>query len=196
MKIIYRGYFKKEKLPIADLPEHAVKFKEPSSQTKLYLVSSLFLVPSLLLVALFVHLKQIILGSATNELTSWGILAAVLAVVPHEFLHAICFKRASVVHVFLMAGGMCVCCTDPVSKARFIFMSLLPNLVFGVLPLIVWLFVPYSAFSNHLYTFGVISLLCGVGDYMNVFNALVQMPKGSIQQLSGFNSYWYRLEVK
>jgi len=42
-----------------------------------------------------------------------------------------------------------------------------------------------------LFSFSISSLLLGVGDYVNVFNAAWQMPKNSITQLSGFHSYWY-----
>jgi hypothetical protein len=87
---------------------------------------------------------------------------------------------------------MFVTSAQPVTKARFIFLSLFPNLVFGWLPLAVWTFLPYNgAYSNHLFTFAFFSILFGVGDYMNAFNAARQMPKGSMQQISGFNSYWY-----
>ena len=32
----------------------------------------------------------------------------------------------------------------------------------------------------------------GFGDYMNVFNALTQMPRGARTYLYGFHSYWYQ----
>ena len=31
----------------------------------------------------------------------------------------------------------------------------------------------------------------GIGDYYNVINALIQMPKGARTYLYGFHSYWY-----
>lgn len=71
-------------------------------------------------------------------------------------------------------------------------MSLMPSIVFGLLPLILWLFIPeHNQISNFLLCFGSINLLVGAGDYLNVFNALVQMPKGAVTQMSGFHSYWY-----
>lgn len=82
--------------------------------------------------------------------------------------------------------------THPTTKIRFIMISLCPNLILGVLPLVVWLFLPPNLFiSNVIFSFGSINLLTGCGDLMNVFNALTQMPKGSYQQISGFNSYWF-----
>ena len=43
---------------------------------------------------------------------------------------------------------------------------------------------------------GFIGIPSGIGDYMNVFNALTQMPKGAKTYLNGFNSYWYLPEEK
>lgn len=66
------------------------------------------------------------------------------------------------------------------------------------------MFVPkyFSGFSS-LYDFliypnivflGLFGLICigmGFGDYINVYNAIKQMPKGAKTYLSGMHSYWY-----
>ena len=79
------------------------------------------------------------------------------------------------------------------SKSRFIFLCLLPNIIFGFIPLIIWIFLPndIGPISQIVFTFAFCSIGMGAGDYLNVFNASIQMPKGSMTQLSGFNSYWY-----
>ena len=67
-------------------------------------------------------------------------------------------------------------------------MSMLPNIVFGLIPFIVFLI------DHDFYLIGIASCYCiamGFGDYINVFNALTQMPKGAKTFLSGFHSYWY-----
>ena len=66
-------------------------------------------------------------------------------------------------------------------------MSLLPNLVFGFLPFVLFLLQPQWSILG---TLGVISIGCGVGDYYNVYNALTQVPKGAIIYNKGFHSYW------
>ena len=38
---------------------------------------------------------------------------------------------------------------------------------------------------------GAMAIPMGAGDYLNVFNALTQMPKGARTYLHGFNSWWY-----
>ena len=36
----------------------------------------------------------------------------------------------------------------------------------------------------------------GIGDYYNIINALIQMPKGAKTYLYGFHSYWYLPEER
>lgn len=87
---------------------------------------------------------------------------------------------------------MFVVSTHPVSRTRFIVLSLLPTFVLGWLPLILWAVLPYQeAYSNLLFPSSILTILTGVGDYLNVYNAARQMPKGSMQQMSGFHSYWF-----
>ncbi len=194
MNFIFRGTLKKEKMPIADLPERAVKFKEPNNQGTLILVSTLFYIPVILIAVGFYLIKSLMYGESlqlTYNMLLVTLLISLLTIIPHEFLHGLCFSKDQEKHIFFIIGGMCIACTEPISKARFIFMSLLPNIIFGFIPMIIWLFVPGGDFSNYLFAFSAICLSFGCGDYMNVFNAMVQMPKGSVQQLSGFNSYWY-----
>ena len=68
-------------------------------------------------------------------------------------------------------------------------MSLLPNMVFAVISYIVFL-IP-----REWLICGLVGAFCtsmGFGDYINVFNALTQMPKDAKTFLYGFHSYWYR----
>lgn len=184
-----------DELPKGDLPSTAVKFREPTSPLMLNICALLFAVPVVLAVFVAVYIKYEGQKGMFDIINSWGIIIAFLTVIPHELLHAIAFPKQSEVCVWYSSRYLLafVHTTAPTSKRRFIFLSLLPNIIFGLIPFIVWLFLPSEAvsLSNFVYSFSFINLLCGVGDYMNVFNALTQMPKNSITQLSGFNSYWY-----
>jgi len=145
-------------------------------------------------VGLFLLGSRLLHGELVVSVTFLGWLLSILTFVPHEYLHAIFFGKMAEVELFIAPKQLAlfVISTQPVTKARFIFLSLFPNLVFGWLPLAVWMILPHNiVFSDHLLTFSVLSILFGIGDYMNVFNAARQMPKGSMQQLSGFNSYWF-----
>ncbi|MBR4395108.1 MAG: DUF3267 domain-containing protein, partial [Eubacteriaceae bacterium] len=82
---------------------------------------------------------------------------------------------------------------ETMSKRRFIFMSLLPNIVFGFIPYVLWLIFPDWVF---LAIFGALNISSGAGDYINVFNGLTQMPRGSRTYIYGMHSYWYMPEKK
>ena len=77
---------------------------------------------------------------------------------------------------------------ETMSKSRFIFMSLLPNIILGIVPYILGMIFPDFTFGLVL---GIFAASMGAGDYYNVYNALTQMPKGSRTYLYQFNSYWY-----
>ncbi|WP_186580340.1 DUF3267 domain-containing protein [Aquibacillus kalidii] len=197
MKLVWKGIYKdKDQLPVGNLPPDAVKFKEPDSMLQLNVVASLFVIPVFILIGLAIFLKSLLTDNIFEMgiFNFWGIILAFLMILPHEFLHAIVFPKNKEVELWFSPASLMafVVSTAPISKARFIFLSLLPNLVFGVLPLLIWIFLPYDlVITDLVFSFASFSLLFGIGDYLNVWNATFQMPKGSIQQLSGMNSYWY-----
>ncbi len=202
MKLVYKGSFKsEEQLPKGELPEGAVKFVEPQSPEELTKAALHFAVPAMLLIALVTVLSAIFSGGIKLNILSpyfyFGALLFIAALLPHELLHAICFGKGHVVELYISPKNamLFVTCIQPISKRRFIFMSLLPNVVLGWLPLLIWAILPYGeVYSNLLFSFSVMAILGGVGDYLNVYNALRQMPKGSMQQLHGFQSYWFMPE--
>ena len=59
--------------------------------------------------------------------------------------------------------------TESMSKARFIFLSLLPNVIFGFIPFVIFMINPVFIWLG---TFGIMSIAMGFGDYINVFNAI------------------------
>jgi hypothetical protein len=199
MTLIYKGRYKSEdQLPKGNLPANAVRFKEPDSPGMVNLVAGLISIPVIIVViAVALASARWHGGIVMNPNPAWnlpGILMSFLIMVPHEFLHAVWFGRQAEVELYIAPSKMMmfVISTQPISKGRFIWLSLFPNLVLGWLPFLIWTVMPdRSALSNLLLFFSVFTILMGGGDYMNIFNALRQMPKGSMQQLSGFHSYWY-----
>ena len=190
MKLHYRG---KYNLDPASIPhgEHrpgAVPFREFQSAKALAIaanlasfgVLALLLVPALFRAPFLQHRLPMILGFTTP----------LAALVPHELLHALCFKGDVYFYTNLSQGMLFVAGPEDMSKARFVFMSLLPNLVFGFLPYLLGMLfgVPF------LLAFGALSASMGAADYFNVFNALTQMPRGARTYLYQFNSYWYMPE--
>ena len=198
MKLIYRGrYTGESQLPRADLPPGAVPFREPADTAALNLAAMKWSLLALAAAAALGVVTIPLRGGLVLGAGFWfmaGFAASFLTLLPHELLHGACFGRGAEVHLFVSPKDLMafVVCTKPISKGRFIFMSLLPNLVFGWGPFLLWCLTPYGgAWSDGLLWFSLCCISFGGGDYMNVWNALRQMPRGSVQQISGFHSYWY-----
>lgn len=185
MKLVYKGNFdgNPESLPGREHMPGAVPFKEMQDVKKFAVLMNMAaaVVMIVLMVLLFVR----------NGIGSYSIVGCILplfCLFPHEILHALCFKEEVCLYTCWSKGMLFVTGQETMSKGRFIFMSLLPNIVFG--------FVPYLLFMIHpqwkiFGTLGAISIGMGAGDYYNAFHAATQMPKGARTYLDKFNSYWY-----
>ena len=185
MRLHFKGKFdgNVDKLPNGELEKHenAVKFKEIDNIKKLMIIMNI--VAGVVMIVFWVIYSW---RAEIWELNWIGVILALLTLFPHEFLHAVCFKED--VDMYLADGGAFVCGTETMSKFRFIFMSLLPNIIFGFIPFIIFLIYPKMIILG---TLGVIGISMGAGDYYNVFNALTQMPKGARCFMEKQNTYWY-----
>ena len=117
-----------------------------------------------------------------------ALLLFLIGLFPHELLHAICFKEDVYLYTNFSHGMLFVAGPEDMSKSRFIFMSLLPNIVLGFIPYLIFVINPNWTLLG---IFASINISAGSGDYLNVFNAITQMPKGARTYLHHFNSYWY-----
>ena len=189
MKIVWKGKFdgNVEHLPHGEHKPGAVKFKEMDDPKKLGLLINLLAIPFYGATFLTFCLR-----AESFPFDNWGtIIGCILAfvsLIPHELLHAVCFQKEAQIYTDLKNGMLFVVGTEDMSKARFVFMSLLPNLVFGFVPFLIYLLFPSLTLLGAL---GAVSIPMGLGDYYNVFHALTQMPKGARTYLYGFNSWWY-----
>ena len=175
-------------LPNKEYREGSVEFKEfKSSKIQGIVTNALGFA---LIIPLFIFMwfySNLTLENLAPILFISSVVSFVL-LFPHEILHAICFKKDVYLYIYPQGGTLFVTGPEDMSKARFIFLSLLPNIVFGIIPFMIYLFFP------NLYILGGIAVGCviqGIGDYLNAFNALTQMPKGSRTYLYGEKSYWY-----
>lgn len=190
MKLIYKGEFSGnvEDIPHGEHKPGAVMFKEPTDIKKFSLIMNIV---AFALTIILIVILGIRAGSGLAE--KWyalliGCGLSMLSLFPHELLHAICFKGTVYLYTNFKQGMLFVTGPEDMSKARFVFMSMLPNLVFGFIPFIIFLIFPKLIILGAL---GAIAIGMGAGDYMNVFNAVTQMPKGARTYVYSFNSYWY-----
>lgn len=190
MKLHYRGKYNLDPatLPTCKHQPNAVKFKEVDSTKELAVIANGMAIALMILLAIPVYLKyKGLLFDYFDEMMV-GAMLPLLTMFPHELLHALCFKEDVYLYTNFKQGLLFVVGCETMSKQRFIFMSLLPNIVFGFLPyMISFLGIQYLTLA----VLGVIAIGMGAGDYYNVFNALTQMPKGARTYLYQMNSYWY-----
>lgn len=189
MNLIYKGKFSGdlETLPKREHPPGAKPFKEADNMKKLSIMMNLSAVGIFIILGVVFVFRTDISKVHYLELF-FASIASMLILFPHELLHAICFKKEVFLFTNLKQGMLFVVGIEDMSRGRFIFMSLLPNLVFGLIPFIVFIINPTYTFLG---MFGILAIGMGAGDYYNVFNALTQVPKEAIVYLSGMHSYWY-----
>ena len=164
----------------------AVKFKEAEDSKKLSIIANSLAVLILAVLAILAICRAGLHFDSIQFFIGYAI--SMLTVFPHELLHAICFKEDVFLYTNSRQGMLFVVGTESMTKARYIFMSLFPNIVFGLVPYVIGMFMPDNIW---LLTWGALSLSMGAGDYYNVYNAVTQMPKGAMTYLHRFNSYWY-----
>lgn len=183
MKFHYAGKYNGDEnsLPKREHPENYVPFKEHDMKTFAVIMNILAIIITVCLI-LAVYLMS-------KEVSLLGIVLSLASLVPHEFLHALCFKDDVYMYQNLKQGMLFVAGTEDMSKARFIFMSLCPNIVFGFIPFILFLIFPNLTVLG---TMGAFAVGSGAGDYYNVFNALTQVPKDAKIYMSGVHTYWYK----
>lgn len=196
MKFVVKGKFKSlDDLPNAELPANAKCYEEPDDldeitmQAMKYGFMALGIAIAAYLGKYFgagfdnIHILPLILG----------IPASYLMIIPHEILHGICYPRGAIVEIWsaIDHGMFFVTSGYPISKARFIWMSLFPSILFGLIPLIIVIFMPVSWWEDFLFSFAASNLVHGAGDYLNVVNTFKQVPKKAKVANSGIHTYWW-----
>ena len=77
------------------------------------------------------------------------------------------------------------------SKGHFIFKCLLPSIVLGFIPFIIFWINPKLTV---LATLGMLGIATAAGDFYNVRNALRQVPKGARIYQHKYETFWYMPE--
>ncbi len=175
-------------LPHKDHHPNAVPFREADDMKTMSLIANTgCILIMLLLVIPFLLLGMKYIPGNAIWMVVGGILGG-LSLLPHELLHAICYKKDVYLYHDFAQGLMFVVGTEDMSKSHFIFMCLCPNIVLGMIPYLTFLLFPHLV---GLGLFGIICIGMGFGDWINVYNAIKQMPDNAKTYLCGMHSYWY-----
>lgn len=190
MKLIYKSEYdgNPDHLPTNGIKEGSVKFKEIDDITKAGVLFNVIAAIIMIILIIILMIRYSFLTIIDSPAFMIGAIGSLVVLFPHELLHALCFKEEVYLYTAWKKGMVFVLGLEPMTKKRFIFMSLLPNLVFGFIPYFLALTIPQLSFLG---VFGALCIGMGAGDYYNVFNALTQMPKGSYAYMHKMNTYWY-----
>ncbi len=188
MKLHYNGKYNldPDSLPHGEHQPNTHQFKEAENPQALAMIANAIGVIVLIIAFIPAYVKY--QGQLFTLQTFVAVYVSLLLLFPHELLHAICFKKDVYLYTLFSKGMLFVIGPETISKSRFIGMSLLPNIVLGLIPYILGMYIWESTF---LTVVGILCLSIGGGDYYNVFNAATQMPKGARTYLYKFNSFWY-----
>ncbi|MEF9952309.1 MAG: DUF3267 domain-containing protein [Clostridium sp.] len=202
--IKYMGKYESEgQLLTGELDPRAVKYDEPNSISEILnmgvkLFSPMFII---LFIFIFIRLRFWSVSIGDINFVSLGIALVVgfvlqiVLVFVHEILHAVSFPRKARKEVWIKPSEFVafVYSNEIVSKARFIWMSLCPNIILGFIPYLLWMagiFGLDSLLSKIVIITAIFNIMSGVGDYLNVYLTIKQVPKGGLVQSYGFHSYW------
>jgi len=194
--IKYRGkYIKESQLNKDKLPSNAVIFKEPNSITSALLLGSIISLPIMICMTIGLVLK---IGSINNIKLGVYIALPILVIILsllHEIIHGLCFPKEFEKEIWVKfnEGALFVYCNKQVSKKRFIWVCVSPNLILGFIPFLLFIIGVFDFNNNISNLVGLISwsmTLGGIGDYLNIYNAVKQVPKNAYVFNYGFHSFW------
>lgn len=119
----------------------------------------------------------------------------------HEIIHALIFLNKAIKEIYISKDltSCFVYSTNPVSKMRYILIAIAPNIVLGIFPLLAGMLLKnilYPKVTLIIILTSFFSIITGIGDYYNIFNAVNQVPTGGYIFNSGLHSYWYGITQK
>lgn len=185
MKFHYMGGFNGDpaSLPSREHEDGYVQFKEPGQKIRMLIMNVIAVLIMLPLILWVLHSSP----AMPPHVACLTFLALIVSIIPHEILHGMCFKGDAYFYTYLRKGACFVTGLELFSKSRYVFTLLLPNIVFGFIPFMIWLIFPNLSFLGW---FGAAGIGMGAGDYMNIFNCLTQVPNGAKVYMKNMNSFW------
>ncbi|MDK7629721.1 DUF3267 domain-containing protein [Clostridium perfringens] len=122
-----------------------------------------------------------------------GLIVSMAFLVVHELLHAMCFPREYTAEIFYSPAGLSIIHCAPISKTRYAIILVVPAVILGLLPLIIWTFIPFTNTTLSLILFIVsIGDLGGTSnDLYNFYQVIKVMPKNSFMITSKANCYFF-----
>lgn len=203
--IRYMGKYKDEsQILTGQLQKGAIQYNEPNTITRAFLMGGLISSPMIiaLIVVIFIKIQiwNIPFESVNVKSLVISIIVATILnlifMIIHEFLHAISYPKNGIKEIWFKPNELAafVYCNETVSKKGFIWMCLCPNVILGFIPYILWIIGIFDfniIVSQTIIIFAMLNILSGIGDYLNVYLTIKQVPKNALVQNYGYHSYWF-----
>ncbi len=196
MKIHYLGIYEKSKDRVNDFdylsPEHKPNAQRPPKLPKCYdlIVGLLNIVIGLSLFVFAIYYGKLNISDPHDVF--YILIAAILALLLtylHEFIHALCMGGDVI--MFTSIKNMCLMVNSyrEYTKTHYILMNLLPNIILGFIPFIIFLIFPEFAFVGLI---GALQISVGIDDYVKVLRCILHLPKGWKIYSHKDGLFWYK----
>lgn len=185
MKIRYMGSFegKVDTLPKPQTVPGAERLAEPGKPRDLVRKANIGAA-----VLFAVLLALVILRGGLRSLHFGGVIVALLAILPRELMRSLFYREECCFYLNFQESMPFLTGAEHQSRLRFLLTTLAPDLLFGLIPLVLYLIWPNL---NLLGTMGLLCLPMGFGDYILAGLVLRQVPRDAMLYRQYFHTCWY-----
>lgn len=194
MKIENKGVINTYREAERPVSENAVKYIDPEAMEHEGKGTAFYCIMAMIFPIIIFSVKYAMIGEIPLMFSIAGIAIGCVLSLPREILRGLCFPKGSTTELYQMIKPprMFVTCNIPMSKGRFVFVNMVPGIMLGIVPLMVWLFIsPYTYLARTLFSIGFISIIAGGRDYMNILKTIVRVPPFSGILMSGAKIYYF-----
>jgi len=163
------------------LDAKCVKIKMPKNMNELMIKGLPFLIPSFIIIFASMSIKTIISEQniVSRPFILIGAIIGFILLLVHEYLHSIVYPKEANSYIGIAKPITFVSLTSyPLSKKRFIIMSLLPYIL-GIIPLIAFWLSPANLIELNGLLFGMacMGIASPYPDAYTVYQIIKQVPK-------------------
>lgn len=164
-----------------NLDSKAIKIKMPKNMPELMIKSLPFLIPALIIMFVSMTVKTVInQQNIVNGLFILiGVIIGFILLLVHEYLHSIVYPKEAKSYIGITKPITFVSLTSyPISKRRFIAMSLLPYIL-GIIPLVLFWVCPANLIELNGIFWGTacMGMASPYPDSYTVYQIIKQVPK-------------------